>query len=590
MASAMADSPFKIVRDQLQKFLNEMRVLRVSAQEQVKAKAEEIKSQSLAPGKSQYSVSEVDAIIKNFKSSYSQVLNDVHLMIVTEGTTKIRTAIEQGFVKGEFITEEMLDQLQRYKKESERIPSLEKERDELNSKVKQLNKENALLQKELAEAQAYIQNIEGKISELAETAAIPKIDETLIKERDEVIRDKDREIQKLTLEKTNLQSEFNRIKIERDSYAKQIEELESKLRVIRSESASKEDQFFEELQKQLEKARLTIFNLRNQIAENEDTIRNQKIDISQKANQIEALKIDLDHSKEEINKLKEENTHLKNELKLIQEKMKEQESDTSKISELGELEKELKQQIEEKDKIIVEQQSKIETLENQVTELQVQLKEKDSDIERLAETMIELQQEISGKERELHAVQTQIDEFMLQIAEKDAESRELQERANNLSEEKEKIQKELEAQQEKIKELTSKLEETEKELINTKVTLDKIEKQGTISSEEKYQYELDIQKLRKKIDTLSTSLKSLEGFLNTDPKYRILYILNDFSRALTIEELSKILSMRKEILMKYIYELDYFGYIKKAMDKGTISIESTAVLSPPLVQEEKKEE
>ena len=57
-----SESPFSIVRSLVKKFLGEMRVIRANSEEQAKARAEEIKSGSLAPGKAQYSVSEVDGI------------------------------------------------------------------------------------------------------------------------------------------------------------------------------------------------------------------------------------------------------------------------------------------------------------------------------------------------------------------------------------------------------------------------------------------------------------------------------------------------------------------------------------------------
>ena len=46
-----SDSPFSIVRSLIKKFLGDMRIVRNSSEEQTKARAEEIKSNSLAPGK-----------------------------------------------------------------------------------------------------------------------------------------------------------------------------------------------------------------------------------------------------------------------------------------------------------------------------------------------------------------------------------------------------------------------------------------------------------------------------------------------------------------------------------------------------------
>jgi hypothetical protein len=78
--------------------------------------------------------------------------------------------------------------------------------------------------------------------------------------------------------------------------------------------------------------------------------------------------------------------------------------------------------------------------------------------------------------------------------------------------------------------------------------------------------------------------------LNTDPKYRILYILNDFQRPLVKEEISKLLNIPPEVAAKYIYELDYFGYIKQNIVSGKTQIEATALLTPPLSYEEEEEE
>ena len=56
------------------------------------------------------------------------------------------------------------------------------------------------------------------------------------------------------------------------------------------------------------------------------------------------------------------------------------------------------------------------------------------------------------------------------------------------------------------------------------------------------------------------------------------------------EELSKMLNVPDEVASKYVFELDYFGYIKQNIDSGKTFIESTALLTPPLSYEEEKEE
>jgi chromosome segregation ATPase len=179
---------------------------------------------------------------------------------------------------------------------------------------------------------------------------------------------------------------------------------------------------------------------------------------------------------------------------------------------------------------------------------------------------------------------------MLQFAEKEAEIKELRDIADKTISEREKVEEQILEKQDSIEDLKARLEESTKELANTKNTLITMEKQGTISSEEKYQYELNIQKLRKKIDNLNKTLKSVEAFLNTDPKYRVLYLLNDFQRPLAKEELSKMLNVPEEVASKYIFELDYFGYIKQNIEAGKTLIESTALLTPPLSYEEEEKE
>jgi myosin heavy subunit len=356
------------------------------------------------------------------------------------------------------------------------------------------------------------------------------VDQTIIENRDQVIMEKDRLVHQLSLEKNNLQSEFNRLKIERDAMAKHVEEMETKLRSMSSEVATKEDKLFDDLQKQLDKSRQTNFNLRNKIAEHEDTIRNQKIDIQQKATQVGSLK---------------------QQMTAIQEQAdgKQEESD-------------------------------------QIEALRKQLHERDSDMERLAETMVELQQDISSKEQEAHTLKTQSDELMMQFAEKESEMNDIREMATI---EKESLEQSLLDNDEAIQDLRARFDEANKELNATKNTLEIMEKQGTMSSEEKYQYELNVQKLQKKIDQTKKTLKSVEAFLNTDPKYRVLYLLNDFQRPLVQEELAKILNISHEIASKYIYELDYFGYVKQNIVDGKNLIESTALLTPPLTLEESTE-
>ena len=535
------ESPFNIVRSLVKKFLGEMHVIRITSEEQAKARAEEIKSSSLAPGKAQYSVSEVDNIIRNFKDSYVGLLRDIHLIVVTESTTKIRQGIEQGYIKAKLITQEMLDELEKLRIEVAKIPGYETKLqdnalkiDELNDMIGNLKAETISLQNELTDLQSILKSKDQAIGELSEKATTVGVDHTIIEARDQVIMDKDRIIHQLSLEKNNLQSEFNRIKIERDAMSKHVEEIESRLRSMSSEALSKEDSLFENLQKQLDNARQTIFNLRNQVAEHEDTIRNQKIDIQQKSSQIDTLKKQLQDIQDQAD-VKAEDTQ-------------------------------------------------------QVSELKQQVKQKDSDMERLAETMVELQQELSGKEQELHSLQNQADEMILQYAEKEAEIKELRDIADKSVVEREKIEEQIIEKQDIIEDLKARLEESQKELITTKRTLETMEKQGTISSEEKYQYELNIQRLKKKIDNLNKSLKSVEAFLNTDPKYRIIYLLNDFQRPLAKEELSKILNVPEEVASKYVFELDYFGYIKQNIESGKTFIESTALLTPPLSYEEEKEE
>ena len=534
-------SPFSVVRSLVKKFLGEMRVIRTTSEEQAKARAEEIKSNSLAPGKAQYSVSEVDGIIRNFKDSYVGLLRDIHLMVVTESTSKIRQGIEQGYINAEMITQEMLDELGKLRIEAAKIPGYETKiqddalkMDELSDQIGNLKAESISLQNELTDVQSVLKSKDQAIGELSERATTVGVDQTIIEARDQVIMDKDRTVHQLSLEKNNLQSEYNRLKIERDAMAQHVEEMETRLRSVSSDALSKEDELFEELQKQLDGSRQTVFNLRNQVAEHEDTVRNQKIDIQQKSSQIDSLKKQIED---------------------IQDQAAGQADDST-----------------------------------QVEELRKQIHQRDEDMERLAENMVELQQDISSKEQEAHKLQTTVDEMMLQFAEKEAELQELRDISEKSTTEREKVEEQMLEKQDSIEDLKARLEESNKELNETKNTLLTMEKQGTISSEEKYQYELDIQKMRKKVDNLNKTLKSVEAFLNTDPKYRVLYLLNDFQRPMAKEELSKMLNVPEEVASKYIFELDYFGYIRQNIDAGKTFIESTALLTPPLSYEDENEE
>ena len=534
-------SPFSVVRSLVKKFLGEMRVIRTTSEEQAKARAEEIKSNSLAPGKAQYSVSEVDGIIRNFKDSYVGLLRDIHLMVVTESTSKIRQGIEQGYINAEMITQEMLDELGKLRIEAAKIPGYETKiqddalkMDELSDQIGNLKAETISLQNELTDVQSVLKSKDQAIGELSERATTVGVDQTIIEARDQVIMDKDRTVHQLSLEKNNLQSEYNRLKIERDAMAQHVEEMETRLRSVYSDALSKEDELFEELQKQLDGSRQTVFNLRNQVAEHEDTVRNQKIDIQQKSSQIDSLKKQIED---------------------IQDQAAGQADDST-----------------------------------QVEELRKQIHQRDEDMERLAENMVELQQDISSKEQEAHKLQTTVDEMMLQFAEKEAELQELRDISEKSTTEREKVEEQMLEKQDSIEDLKARLEESNKELNETKNTLLTMEKQGTISSEEKYQYELDIQKMRKKVDNLNKTLKSVEAFLNTDPKYRVLYLLNDFQRPMAKEELSKMLNVPEEVASKYIFELDYFGYIRQNIDAGKTFIESTALLTPPLSYEDENEE
>ena len=534
-------SPFSVVRSLVKKFLGEMRVIRTTSEEQAKARAEEIKSNSLAPGKAQYSVSEVDGIIRNFKDSYVGLLRDIHLMVVTESTSKIRQGIEQGYINAEMITQEMLDELGKLRIEAAKIPGYETKiqddalkMDELSDQIGNLKAETISLQNELTDVQSVLKSKDQAIGELSERATTVGVDQTIIEARDQVIMDKDRTVHQLSLEKNNLQSEYNRLKIERDAMAQHVEEMETRLRSVSSDALSKEDELFEELQKQLDGSRQTVFNLRNQVAEHEDTVRNQKIDIQQKSSQIDSLKKQIED---------------------IQDQAAGQADDST-----------------------------------QVEELRKQIHQRDEDMERLAENMVELQQDISSKEQEAHKLQTTVDEMMPQFAEKEAELQELRDISEKSTTEREKVEEQMLEKQDSIEDLKARLEESNKELNETKNTLLTMEKQGTISSEEKYQYELDIQKMRKKVDNLNKTLKSVEAFLNTDPKYRVLYLLNDFQRPMAKEELSKMLNVPEEVASKYIFELDYFGYIRQNIDAGKTFIESTALLTPPLSYEDENEE
>ena len=535
-----SDSPFRIVRSLIKKFLGDMRIVRNSSEEQTKARAEEIKSNSLAPGKAQYSVSEVDNIIRNFKNSYVNLFRDIHLTVVTESTSKIRQGIETGFVDAGMITKEMLDELEKFKKVAGKIPGLESKIqddsvkiDEMSDALGNYKAETITLQNEITDIQTVLVSKDQQIDELSKRTTTVGMDQSIIEDRDQVIMEKDRMVHQLSLEKNNLQSEFNRLKIERDAMAKHVEEMETKLRSMSSEATSKEDNLFDDLQKQLDKSRQTNFNLRNQIAEHEDTVRNQKIDIQQKSTQIDSLK---------------------QQITVIQEQADGKQEDSS-----------------------------------QLEGLRKQLHERDSDMERLAETMVELQQEISSKEQESHTLRTQSDEFMMQFAEKESEMNDIRDIAEKATIEKESLEQFLLDKDESLQDLRAKLDESSKELNSTKNTLEIMEKQGTMSSEEKYQYELNVQKLQKKIDQTKKTLKSVEAFLNTDPKYRVLYILNDFQRPLVQEELAKILNISHEVASKYIYELDYFGYIKQNIVDGKKILESTALLTPPLTLEEPTE-
>ncbi|MCG3219037.1 MAG: hypothetical protein KAR35_08525, partial [Candidatus Heimdallarchaeota archaeon] len=107
-----------VIREVILDYLKDMRDQRLLHEDQLRAKAEELRASSLTPGVSQYPASEIAEISNRFKDGLIHFLRTVYLKIETESGSKIREGIETGLAQGNVIEAEFLEELRRLQTQS----------------------------------------------------------------------------------------------------------------------------------------------------------------------------------------------------------------------------------------------------------------------------------------------------------------------------------------------------------------------------------------------------------------------------------------------------------------------------------------
>ncbi|MHA1205975.1 MAG: hypothetical protein ACTSSO_00225 [Candidatus Hodarchaeales archaeon] len=444
-----------------------------------------------------------------------------------------------------------------------------------------------------------------------------------IEELQTVIGTKDIEIENLNSENRTLsnQSKENiKLKDDKEKLTDMVESLTKKLEeeidTINNESSMKISNLDQEkasLNTKLRKTNSKLKKLEEKIStleqENEDLL----IDSGETSEEALAVRKRLEEMEELLNKkasetsnfdlrVEQAETQAVNLLKEKTQLLKKLETAEFSLEEVNGNLTVLKQEIEEKSARMntiqtrfkesksseekIRAESRLLTTQNE--DLQVEIKSKDESGKIIETARKKLREELANLKIEFEKQKSTLVDIKTQYKTKDRELTELQKdlmgarsRQEDLNKEVDssrsksaEIEREKERYENEIKSLTLRLSESTKENERWNRKVQEYKNEITKNTQEATVFNKQISKLESKSSQLMETVEVLQIYLSKNPKYAILFLLQDIQKA-SVEELAKTIAIQLVFTERLVKELESEGWIEYNVDKGQVTLKKS---------------
>lgn len=309
--------------------------------------------------------------------------------------------------------------------------------------------------------------------------------------------------------------------------------------------------------------------------ENEDLLLDsgetsqEAVELQEKLDEVQKSLIEREGEMKEIStRLTSEITSLKQEIaekatrtQNLQNKLQETQT---KMEELERANRALESQFEDLNIELKGKEKRIQSLEVDRNELRENFSNTKIDYEKQKSDIVDLKTQLGTKDRELNALQKDLD-LMRQrhevIAKQASDSRDVQ--AD--------FERERELFEVKIHELTSEIEEISQLKDRLEKNLKKTKKDLKEREEDVDSLKMDHKRLIEKTENLMTAVETLRINLAKNPKYAILFVLQDIQSA-TVGELAKTVAIQLVFAARLMKELQSEGWVDFNEDTGMVRL------------------
>jgi DNA-binding transcriptional ArsR family regulator len=211
MAEQRTESQITVIRNAILDFLEVMKQEKREVEQQIRERTENLRSQFLASGASQFSYSDVDNFGRQYKDEFLDFYKNImHLKLVASASGRIRVAVESALVDSGVVKEEWVKKFNSMEEQIAQYDDFQSKVEEYEGKI--------LEQQEL-------------LNQLSEGASLHSEDYEVVQaqlaEKDQLLIEKDEEVMNLNEGMLRMENQANTLGQQMLSNTMMIEELQS---------------------------------------------------------------------------------------------------------------------------------------------------------------------------------------------------------------------------------------------------------------------------------------------------------------------------------------------------------------------------
>ncbi|MFX0086811.1 MAG: hypothetical protein ACFFAU_14155, partial [Candidatus Hodarchaeota archaeon] len=451
----------------------------------------------------------------------------------------------QDQIKNLNLLQEELDEAKRVaKQEKKDREKMEAEFETVGNALMSTRLEIEELQQALGNKDMEIENLKSEVQILSNNAE----ENIILKERQEELKKKIEKQEKIFSEELDAKIAESSEKIEQ--YEKDVKNFSNQLKAIQSElkeykkRTAQLEQENEDLLLDSGETSQEAVALRNKLEEIQQTI-------SEKEDENRNLNIRLEKSEKERQAFSEEITNRKHDYEELKEKY-------------DQINQELSRKVEDLEIELKGKEERIQSIEKDRNELREILSAIKIEREKQKSFIVDLETQLTTKDHELSERSKDLDNLRKRQAEIAQEASESRAKHAEIERERDNYESKIKSLQEQLKEKDLVNERLENRLVSINSELETKEKEISTLNKSKQSLESTTQNLKEAVETLRINLAK-------NPKYAILFILQDIQQA-SVKELAKTVAIQKVFAERLMKELKEEGWVSFDEISGTVKL------------------